>query len=254
METVPTLDGLLSGLGIQPQDPAPAGDPPAGDPPPAEPPNTDPAPAPGGNEPPPAEPQQPQIDQKTKEAFAQMRIQNKKYASTIKGVAGILGVDENTPEEKLLEALQQKIVADKAQKQNVPEELYKRLMTLESNEEQRQALLREQQAALGFQALQTKFGLDQNQLNAFAQELVAAGKNPFQMEVDMIREYRDMHYDDLMQQAIEKALSDERERAAKASTQATTPGTQQGGKGDPAPDKVNSVRDLNNWFNSQMKS
>ena len=70
----------------------------------------------------------------------------------------------------------------------------------------------------------------------------------------MIREYRDMHYDDLMQQAIEKALSDERERAAKASTQSTTPGTQQGGKGDPAPDKVNSVRDLNNWFNSQMKS
>ena len=260
-----TLDDMVAQLGGSP---APAVD----DPPPAAPEPTAPAtpaePAPVATEPTvpteptapviPAEPATPaqQPDNKVQQAFAAMRVQNKQMTDTLKGVAGVLGL-ETIPEDstQLLEALQQKIIASEAQKQNVPVEMLTRLSQLEQRDQMRNAQQLESEAALGFQALQTKFALNQEELNQFAEDLVKAGKSPLLQSVDMVQEYKLLHFEDLQAKAVAKAIADEQERSSKANQHGSNPGSTSGAGGTGVGDtgKVSNVRELENWFKNQPK-
>lgn len=249
-----TLEGMVEQLGgTMP------GDPPAGD-------NTDPtdedlesgAQTDEGNDSgEPAQQQQQQQQQESpdqmqqqQQAFIHMRQQNKRQADMLKGVASLLGLEHLNPadEGQLMTALQEKITANQAQQQNVPVEVLTRLQTLEAQNQQYEAAQRERDMTVGFQRVKDAFKLDQAALNQFAADLVNSGKNPMTQQVDMVREYKLLHMDELVEQARRDAVAAEQARAAKASNQSTTPSNQTGQQTSGGPEKVTSVRELESWF------
>lgn len=186
-------------------------------------------------------------DTKAQQAFIHMRQQNKQYSNTIKGVASVLGIDSND-EEAILAALNERIMANEAQKNNVPPELYARLQQLEERDREYTALQKQQQVAAGFETVKTQFGLDQAALDKFAVALVQSGKNPLTMDVNLVEAYKLMHFDELQQKAIAKAVAEEQQRAIAAATHSTAPDNRTGGGNPNEPGKVTSVRDLERFF------
>lgn len=185
---------------------------------------------------------------KQQQAFIHMRQENKRQSDLLKGVAELLGVDTHD-DTKLLEALQYKITESQAQKQNVPVELLQRMNVLEAQNRAYHAEQRQRDLAIGMQRVMTTFNLNQEQLNKFAQDLIKEGINPLEKEVDFVREYKLMHFDEVVNKAREDAVAAEQARAAKAANSSSKPGKKTGGPEQGADDqKVNSVRDLEAWF------
>lgn len=195
-----------------------------------------------------------QQQQQQQQAFIHMRQQNKRQADMLKNVASLLGLENLNPndEGQLMNALQEKITANQAQQQNVPVEVLTRLQSLEAQNQQYEAAQRERDMSIGFQRVKDQFKLDQNGLNQFAADLVKAGLNPMTQQIDMVREYRLMHMDDIIAQATRDAVAAEQARAAKASNQSTTPSNQTGHQTSGGPEKVTSVRELENWFKQNI--
>ena len=262
-----TIEDMATQLGGN-QPPAPAADPtPAADqtPTPAV---SDPVPAPDATDPAPAadpnaansapEPQPSATQQftqnKANEAFANMRVQLKQQTDTLKGIAGILGIQDTYDEQTLMNALQQKILESQAQEQHVPVELLQKVQLLEQRDQQYTVMQRQATVEQGFQAIKTKYNLNDQQLNEFASGLIQSNLNPLEKDVDLMKEYQNMHFDELLQSAVSKAVADEQSRAATATQTSTNPGNQQANAVIPgAPAKVNNVRDLQTWFNEQTR-
>lgn len=183
---------------------------------------------------------------KSANAFAQMRVENKRYQSMIKDIAGILGVQSNNPDE-IVNAMQEKIVNAQAKQQGIPTELAQRLAQLEARD--REFTLGEirRNAYLGFQQIKDTFGLDDTSLNQFADELVASGVNPFEEQIDLVSEYKLRNFDNLIKLAEERGAKAEAERASRASSQSTTPNAKQGMQ-EPDKGKITSIADLNKWL------
>ncbi len=197
--------------------------------------------------PPPTEENPIPADPKAQQAFIHMRQQNKQYSNIVKGVASVLGID-NPDENAIMEALNQRIMANEAQKNGVPPELYARLQQLEQRDAEYTALQKQQQVAAGFEAVKTQFGLDQAGLDKFAVELVKAGKNPLVDNVNLIEAYKLMHFEELQQKAIAKAIADEQRRSATAANHSSTPDNRTGGGPTGEQGKVNNVRDLERFL------
>ena len=182
-----------------------------------------------------------------------MRQQNKKFADTLKGIAGVLGIEGNVEDEQnLLAALQTKIAENEAKQNNVPVELYQRLKQLEERDQEYTAFQRQQIVATGFETVKKQFGLTQEELNSFAEALVQRGKNPLNTDLNLVDEYKVLNYEVLQQKAIADAIAAEQARAAKASTQSTVPSSQTGQAPDSGDQKVSSVRELENFFRANL--
>ena len=248
MENEPTMDELLEGFGI---DPATAEssetDPPKTDPPKTDPPEVDP-PAEPKPEP---EAELPEHD-KAQQAFIYLRQQNQSFKNTLKGVAEILGIDPKASEADMMAALQAKVVEGQAQNANVPVEMLQRLQTLEAKNAEIERSERERVTLLGLQQVKTQFGLEDKDLTKFTQDLIAAGMNPLETDVNLIDTYKSMHFEDLMQKAIADAVAKEQARAAKAASTSSTPDPKRGdpGSGD---GKITTQTQLNAWLDTQVK-
>jgi hypothetical protein len=251
-----TLESVLNAFGVQQTPPANT-DPPAGDPPAAtetdppagdDPPATDPPPADPNNPPETNNNDDPPLD-KSAQKFAEMRVQNKNYQKIISGVAQILGVTDQNPD-NVMNSLNDLVLKAQAKKENIPEDVYKRLQTLEQrDQEYTQKEIREA-AYFGFQQVKDTFKLDNQKLNDFATELQKNGMNPFEQQVDLVKEYRNMHFDEMLQAAVAEGIRQEAERAANAANHSSTPNNKQG-QGGADPEKITTVAQLDSWFNKQ---
>ena len=255
--TIEQMAGILGGdPAPAPAEPTPAPAAPEPTPTPAEPsptpapaePNPNPTPA----EPTPAEPIVPLQQKQAQETFAAMRIQNKQMNETLKGVATLLGIEGAVEPDALMDALQAKILENQAKTQNVPVELLQRLQTLEQQNNQFTAQQRQRNIEIGFENVKNTYKLDATQLNKFAEDLIANGLNPFTQEVDMVKAYRDIHFDEIVAAKIQEAVTAEQVRAANAAANGSNPGNQQGSQQQGDITKVNSVRDLDTWFAQQQ--
>ena len=211
---------------------------------PIVPPVTDPAPA---------DPTVQLQQNKAQEAFATLRIQNKQMNDTLKGVAGLLGIEGAVDQDALMTALQGKILENQAQTQKVPVELLQRLQTQEQQLAQFTSQQRQRNIEAGFEAVKTEYKLDATQMSKFADDLIAHGMNPFTTDVDLPRAYKDLHFDEIIAAKVQEAVTAEQARAAAATASGSNPGNQQGGQqqGDNIT-KVNSVRDLEAYFNQVL--
>ena len=253
MENEPTMDELLEGFGIDPATvESSETDPPETDPPETDPPKTDPT-----EVDPPAEPKpEPEAElpehDKAQQAFIYLRQQNQSFKNTLKGVAEILGIDPKASEADMMAALQAKVVEGQAQNANVPVEMLQRLQTLEAKNAEIERSERERVTLLGLQQVKTQFGLEDKDLTKFTQDLIAAGMNPLETDVNLINTYKSMHFEDLMQKAIADAVAKEQARAAKAASTSSTPDPKRGdpGSGD---GKITTQTQLNAWLDTQVK-
>jgi hypothetical protein len=246
-----TTEDAIAQLGgpINP-DPAtpPESDPPAN--PPTDPPADNNPPADDANNPP-AEPD------KQQQAFIHQRQQITQMNKLLKGIGKMLDLGDSdlSDETKLTAALQAKITAKEAESQHVPVELLTRLQQLEQRDMEYTAAQRNQNAALGFQRVKDQYGLTQEQLNGFATELVQRGLNPLEIDgVNVVEQYQTLHFNEILQAEVAKAVAAEQERAAKANSTASTPDKKNGnGGGGNEPGKVDSVRGLEQWLQQNVK-
>ena len=184
---------------------------------------------------------------KSANAFAQMRVENKKYQNMMKDIASLLGVQDSNPD-NIMNAMQEKIVNAQARQQWIPTELAQRLAQLENaNREFTLGEIR-RNAYLGFQQIKDTFGLDDTSLNQFADTLVASGLNPFEQQVDLVSEYKLRNFDMLIKQAEERGAKAEAERSSIASSQSTTPNTRQGIQESERGKIITSIADLTKWL------
>lgn len=178
---------------------------------------------------------------KQNSAFAQMRVQNKQYSDMIMNLARATGQNPSNIEEAqaLLQEGLNKVVA---KNRNIPEDVL-REMDRDKQElsELRQAQAR-QNALAGFQRVKDTFGLSRDDVNEFADKLIAAKINPFeQSNVDLVKEYKNIYFDKLIEQAVEKGIQAERARALKATQSSTAPTATRG-----TPDNTgNQVKQIN---------
>lgn len=180
---------------------------------------------------------------KSQYAFAQMRAENKQLAALLTKVAQANGIDVSNQKD-LIDKLNDDAIGKLAQKQNVPVELLKRIEQLENVEVQFKNNQLQQQTLVGLQRVMDDYGLTQEELNSFAEELDAAGKNPFTDSIDIVQEYKLMHYDDIMERKIQAAVQAALAKSDSADKHSASVSKKQGASQDPATEKINTVRGL----------
>lgn len=194
----------------------------------------------------------PEDEQKKAFAFAQLRQEASQKKQLLTGLQKILNIPEDTPMEDVMSKVQEAIVKAQAKQTGVPEEIINKINNLEQRDKEYRAHQLQESAYLGFNKIQKEFGLDQTSIKAFAVELLKDNLNPFEQDVDVMQEYKLRHFNDIIKAEVAKAVQAEQQRAAKAGTQSTQPGNTQGQtKGEQG--KINSIKDLDNWLNTQKK-
>lgn len=185
-------------------------------------------------------------------AFAQLRQEANQKKQLLTGLQKILNIPEDTPMEDVMSKVQEAIVKAQAKQTGVPEDIINKINNLEQRDKEYRAHQLQENAYLGFSKIQKEFGLDQAGVKAFAVELLKDNMNPFEQDIDVIKEYKLRHFNDIIQAEVAKAVQAEQQRAAKAGTQSTQPGNTQGqAKGETG--KINSIKELDNWFDAQKK-
>ena len=174
--------------------------------------------------------QQPTAEDKRNYAFGQMRTQINQLTELLGKVAKANGV-EYTDSKDLVAKLNDDAITKMAQKQNVPVELLKEVEALRQDSAAFKAQQLKDAAAIGFQNVMTTYGLTQEQLKEFAVELDQRGKNPFTQPIDVMSEYKMLHYDDILNTAVKKAVEEALKKDSAADQSSTTPGQQQGSNG-----------------------
>lgn len=174
--------------------------------------------------------QQPTADDKRNYAFGQMRTEINQLKDLLGRVAKANGV-EYTDSKDLVAKLTDDTIQKMAEKQNVPVELLREVEALRQDSAAFKAQQLKDAAAIGFQNVMTTYGLTQEQLKQFAVELDQRGKNPFSQPVDLMQEYKVLHYDDILKAEVQKAVEAALKKDSAANQSSTTPGQQQGGNG-----------------------
>ena len=187
---------------------------------------------------------------KQSQAFAAMRVELSQKNKMLENVATVLGLDPKSKDS--MNQLQNKLTEALAKKQGIPTETLERLNRLEEMEQQRNVEQVRNNAFLGFQKVKTQFKLTDDELQSFANELVTDGKNPFVTPLDLVTEYKLRNFDKLLEKAKAQGAQDEIARAAKANNNASTPSKKQGGSADTAPDKITTIKQLNDWLNQNQ--
>jgi hypothetical protein len=164
------------------------------------------------------------------QAFANMRVTNRKMQNALAAVLQQHGLDPalaNDPD-RLIQDAENARLEEEAKKQKVPTELLKRLTQLEqANLENQQKRLTET-ALAGFQAIKTKYNLDNKDISAFAKQLQDAGTNPFEQEMDLDLHYRLHNLDKIIAAESQKAVEAALRNQTAARQHSTTPSTVQG--------------------------
>ena len=176
------------------------------------------------------------------DAFAAMRVQNRKMTDALAAVLQQHGLDPNLandPDTLIAQANQARI-EEEAKRQNVPTELLQRLTDLEARDREAQQKRLTDAALAGFQAVKNQFGLDNQGISDFAKQLQEAGTNPFEQEMDLVHHYKLHNLDKIIaaetQKAVEAALKNQ-----KSSTQFSTQPSKTQGKESTGTEQIDTM-------------
>lgn len=169
------------------------------------------------------------------EAFAAMRIQNKKMSDALAAVLQQHGLDPalaKNPDQLIQDAENARLEAE-AKKQQVPADLLKRLTQLEKANLENERTRLTNAALAGFQAVKQKYNLSNQDISAFAKQLQDAGTNPFEMEMDLDQHYKLHNLDKIIaaetQKAVEEALRNQNSAAQHSTVPSKTQGKESSG-------------------------
>ena len=182
-------------------------------------------------------------------AFAQMRTENTALKKMVGDIAGVLGIDPNTPQDQMQVAVQNAINQAQAKKQGIDPAILQKITQLEQYKEANERQSLTNKALMGFQAVKNQFNLTDKDVDAFADQLMRDGLNPFTKEVNLIAEYKLRNFDALIEAAIQKGAAQEAQRQTNVNAHSSQPNKTTGGAGASSePDKINSVSGLTDWF------
>jgi hypothetical protein len=184
-------------------------------------------------------------------AFAQMRIQNKELSDLIMNLAKATGqTPKNMAEAQAM--LNEGLTKVVAKNRNIPEDV---LREMEEDKKQLAELKQtqaRQNALAGFQQVKDTFQLSREDVNNFADKLIAKNINPYEQNVNLVEQYKLIYFEKLIADAKEKGVQEERARSLKAQQNSTTPSTQTGLPGNTGNQgkPIKSVSDLNELLDS----
>lgn len=176
------------------------------------------------------------------DAFAAMRVQNRKMTDALAAVLQQHGLDPNLANDPdaLIQQANQARIEEEAKRQNVPTELLQRLTDLEARDREAQQKRLTDAALAGFQAVKNQFGLDNQGISDFAKQLQDAGTNPFEQEMDLVHHYKLHNLDKIIaaetQKAVEAALKNQ-----KSSTQFSTQPSKTQGKESTGTEQIDTM-------------
>ena len=258
-EILAEFEELLGG-GEPPEEDPPEDNPPEDDPPGGEP-ETDPEDQPeeggdpgdeggeGGKPEDGAEGKKDTKHSKQAQAFYALRNEKKANDQFIKNLGSVLGFDAKASTEEIMAKVNDLVVQKQAKEQNVPVEILNRLQELESQAQELEATKHQTKLTEDLTILADKFDLDEKALTDFLFKLNEAGKNPLEnKDINLQAEYTMMYFDQLMEQAKQSALDEEKARKEK---QKRAPGVLPGkAHGEEQTDAIKSVSDLDKLFDS----
>lgn len=164
---------------------------------------------------------------KQNSAFAQMRIQNKELSDLLMNLAKATGQNPKniTEAQDILKDGLTKVVS---KNRNIPEDILREMEDDKRKLAELQQTQAKQKALAGFQAVKDTFKLTRDEVNKFADKLIENNLNPFEQDVNLVKEYKDMYFDQLIAKAREEGVQEERTRSLNAQRNSTTPSTQKG--------------------------
>ena len=188
---------------------------------------------------------------KQNQAFAQMRIQNKELSDLLMNLAQATGQNpKNIAEaQTMLKEGLNKVVS---KNRNIPEDVLREMEEDKRRLAEFEQTQARQKALAGFQAVKDKHELSREEINNFADKLIENKLNPFEQDLDLVKEYRNLYFDELIAKAKEAGIQEERARSLKAQQNSTTPSTQKGlpedtgSQGNP----IKTVEDLDKLLDS----
>ena len=178
--------------------------------------------------------------------FAQMRIQNKAMQDLIMDLAKNTGQDPKniTEAQDLLRDSLNKVVS---KNRNIPEDVLREMEADKRKLAEYEQTQTRQKVLSGFQQVKDLHGLSREDVNNFADKLIEKNLNPYEQDIDLVKEYRNLYFDELIAKAKEEGVQAERARSIKAQTNSTTPSSQKGlpeNTGSQA-SPIKTVEDLN---------
>lgn len=190
---------------------------------------------------------------KANAAFAQMRSENTALKKLVGDIAGVLGINPNTPQAQMQSAVQEAILKAQAKQQNLDPAVLQRLQQLEQYKEANERQSLTNKAYMGFQTVKNQFNLSDKELDSFAEQLMQAGVNPFTTDVDLVSEYKLRNFDRLITAAEQRGAAKEVERQQNVAQHSSQPNKTTGAGSNSEPDKITSTTELTSWFNKQHK-
>lgn len=169
------------------------------------------------------------------DAFAAMRVQNRKMTDALAAVLQQHGLDPNLANDPdaLIQQANQARLEEEAKRQNVPTELLQRLTDLEAKDREAQQRRLTDAALAGFQAVKNQYNLNNQDIAAFAKQLQDAGTNPFEQEMDLVHHYKLHNLDKIIaaetQKAVEEALKNQKSSAQFSTQPSKTQGKESTG-------------------------
>lgn len=139
-------------------------------------------------------------------AFAQMRTQNTQMNNIIKAFAKLEGYDTEDLN-ALSQALEEKLTAQEAKDAQVPPEFMARFRQQEAMLNAIMQQNAQNNLSSAFEALKVAHGLDDAKLYTFAQELKEQNYNLQDLNKLGVY-YKGLHFDELVKEAVDKALAD----------------------------------------------
>lgn len=160
-------------------------------------------------------------------SFAQMRIQNKAMHDLIMDLAKNTGQDPKniTEAQDLLRDSLNKVVS---KNRNIPEDVLREMEADKRRLAEYEQTQTRQKVLAGFQQVKDLHGLSREDVNNFADRLIEKNLNPYEQDMDLVKEYRNLYFDELIAKAKEEGVQAERARSLKAQTNSTTPSSQKG--------------------------
>lgn len=164
------------------------------------------------------------------DAFAAMRVQNKKMSDALAAVLQQHGLDPALAQnpDKLIQDAENARLEEEAKRQKVPTELLQRLTQLEKTNLENQQKRLTDAALAGFQAVKNKYNLTSQEVAAFAKQLQDAGTNPFEMEMDLEKHYKLHNLDKIIAAESKKAVEEALRNQNAATQHSTAPAKTQG--------------------------
>ena len=181
---------------------------------------------------------------KQNSAFARMRVENNALTETVTELAGLLGLP-TMDKAQAINGLKALIQAQKAEQQKVPVDTIRELDTTKTRNAQLEQEVYAQKAEAGFATLVTSYQLTNTELLDFSKQLLEAGVNPYTSDVDIVQEYRNRNFEQIMEKRVAAELAKNAAVETKAATHASTPVQVQGNApSSPATSEIGSIKAL----------